>query len=259
MGEDVSRGALSEEVAGSALPRTNWDRGTVAELRGAVYRGDGQAVVHSLRGRRLEDVLQMAGDGLLAALSKGVSEAREPTVRCAALLRERSDSGDDELADQLEAALGFRPAPLLRPLAVDLDELSSMLEGDPLRGGGRIDLESGETWPSGTEEVSDEGFGDEDDLDDAGNQRWLWVECLGSRGGYRDMEDFIGTVSDPRRRETLEVAIAARGAFGRFKAVLARWPQELERWHVFSGERSRGRARAWLVGEGHRPSIRRHP
>jgi hypothetical protein len=262
MGEDIGRpgrGALSEGVAGSARPRTSWDREAVAELRGAVYRGDGQAVVDALRERGLEDVLQMAGDGLLVALSKGVSEVREPAARCAALLRERSDSGDEELADQLEAALGFRPAPMLRPLAVDLEELSSMLEGDPLRGGGRIDLESGETWPSGTEEVSGEEFGDEEDLDDAGSERWLWVECLGSRDGYRDMEDFIGTVSDPRRRETLEVAIAARGACGRFQDVLAGWPGELERWHLFSGERSRGRARAWLVGEGHRPTIRWHP
>jgi hypothetical protein len=118
MGEDIGRlgrGALNEEVAGSARPRTSWDREAVAELRGAVFRGDGQAVVDALRGRGLEDVLQMAGDGLLVALSKGVSEAREPAAKCAALLRERSDSGDEELADQLEATLGFRPAPMLRP------------------------------------------------------------------------------------------------------------------------------------------------
>lgn len=262
MGEDIGgsgRGALSEGVVGSARERTGWNREAVAELRGAVYRGDGQAVVDALVGRGLEDVLQMAGDGLLVALSRGVPGARERATTCAALLRERSIPGDEELADQIEAALGSRPAPMLRPLAVDLEELSSMLEGDPLRGGGRIDLESGETWPLGTEEVRREEFGDEEDLDEAGNERWLRVECFGSGDGYRDMEDFIDTVSDPRRGEMLEVAIAGRGAFRRFKEVLARWPGELERWHLFSEERTRGRARVWLAGMGRRPAIRGHP
>ena len=258
MGEDIGRrgrGVLSEGGAGSARPRTSWDREAVAELRGAVYRRDGQAVLDTLRGLGLEDVLQMAGDGLLVALAKAVLEAREPAASCAALLRKRSNSGDEELADQLEVALGSRPDPMLRPLAVDLEDLSSMLEGDLLRGGGRIDLESGETWPSGTEEVWGEEFSDEEDLDEAGSERWLWVECLGSRDGYSDMEDFIGTVSDSRRQEMLELAIAGREAFRRFKDVLDRWPGELERWYLFSAERSRGRARAWLAGEGYRPAI----
>jgi len=237
-------------------PATTWDREAVAQLRGAVYRGDGQAVVDAIGERQLEDVLQMAGDGLLTAVSDGVADARDPAARSAALLRERSNLGDEELADQLETMLFSRPAPLLRPLAVDLGELSAMLEGDPVRGSGRIDLESGETWPPETEDVWGEELGDDEDLGGAGGERWLWVECLGSRDGYIDMEDFIGMVADLRRREMLEVAIAGRGAFRRFKDVLARWPGELERWHLFSDERSRGRARAWLAREGYRPSIR---
>jgi hypothetical protein len=43
----------------------------------------------------------------------------------------------------------------------------------------------------------------------------------GSREGYRD--------------------ISGRGAFRRFKDVLARWPDELERWYRVSNERERGR------------------
>ena len=96
----------------------------------------------------------MAGDGLLSAVSDGVADARDPAARCAALLRERSNSGDED---------------------------------------------------------------------------------------------------------RLEVAIAGRGAFRRFKDVLARWPGELERWHLFSNERGRGRARAWLAREGYRPSVRAKP
>ncbi len=220
-----------------------------------MYRGDHRAVVDAIGERQLGDVLQMAGDGLLAAVSDGVADARGPAARCAALLRERSNPGDEELADQLEAMLFSRPAPMLRPLAVDLGDLSAMLEGDPVRGSGRIDLESGETCPPETEDVWAEELGDED-LEGVGSERWLWVECLGSRDGYVDMEDFIGMVADLRRREMLEVAIAGRRPFRGFKEVLARWPGELERWHLFSDERSRGRARAWLAREGYRPSIR---
>ncbi|MDI9953258.1 MULTISPECIES: hypothetical protein [unclassified Rhodococcus (in: high G+C Gram-positive bacteria)] len=60
----------------------------------------------------------------------------------AAALRVRDWTGDDVLADQLDAALGTSPTPLLRPLAGDLDKLTSVLEGDPVDGGDRIDLKT---------------------------------------------------------------------------------------------------------------------
>lgn len=40
----------------------------------------------------------------------------------------------------------------------------------------------------------------------------------------------------------------------RFKDVLSRWPDELERYYQFSGERQRGRARARLAEAGYRPA-----
>ena len=49
----------------------------------------------------------------------------------------------------------------------------------------------------------------------------------------------------------LMIAISGRGAFRRFKDVLARWPGELDRWYAFSAERQRGRARAWLADAGY--------
>jgi hypothetical protein len=36
---------------------------------------------------------------------------------------------------------------MLRALPVDLEELAGILEGDPLSGGGRIDIRTGEVWP----------------------------------------------------------------------------------------------------------------
>jgi hypothetical protein len=138
----------------------------------------------------------------------------------------------------------------LHPLAVDLDELAGILEGDPMYGGGRVDLATGEVWSAPAVDYAREiGQEDEDESDDP--DKWLWVHCEGSRDGYRDMKLFIGTVRGPGRADRLEIAISGRGAFQRFKDVLGRWPGELDRWYAFSAERQRGRARAWLAGAGY--------
>ena len=61
------------------------------------------------------------------------------------------------------------------------------------------------------------------------------------------------------RAQQLAIAIEGRGAFRRFKDVLARWPGELERWYALSEQRQRGRARSWLTEAGYRvlPAARR--
>jgi Uncharacterised protein family (UPF0158) len=226
-----------------------WGTEAVRQLRGAVYRGDG-TIIEMLRGRLTDDVLQMAGDGLLDAVAQGVDGAVELASRCAAALRDRSWVGDDELADQLEAALGRGATPLLYPLAVDVEELASFLEGDPIYGEARIDLKSGEIWPPRDD------LDEDDEVDD--DDRWLYIHHQGSHDGYRDMERFIATVADPEIADRLEIAITGKGAFRRFKDVLSRWPEELSRYVIFRDERQRGRARAWLVAEGYRPASAAH-
>jgi hypothetical protein len=168
-------------------------------------------------------------------------------------MRGRADQAglgrDEELADQLNAAAGSSAAPLLRPVDVDLEELASLLEGDVLGGGGRVDLKTGECWPDSLD-------CQDDDVDDDNNQddRWLYVECVGSHGGYRDMELFIATLGRPEIAGRLQIAISGKGAFRRFKDVLSRRPEEFERYCLLSNERQRGRARAWLAAEGYRPA-----
>jgi Uncharacterised protein family (UPF0158) len=228
---------------------SRWDTAAVQELRGAVYRGDGSSVVEVVRGRVTDDVLQLAGDGLLDAITQNVQGAAALAQECAAALRERLWWGDEELADQLEAALGGRATPMLRPLAVDLEELASFLEGDPQHGEARIDLKTGEIWPYSPLF----GDADEDEDEDDEGDRWLYVDNQGSHDGYRDMERFIASVDDPDIADRLEIAITGRGAFRRFKDVLSRWPNQLERYYQLSNERQRGRARSWLAGEGYRP------
>ena len=106
--------------------------------RGAVYGGDGVAVIALLRAEPWpEYALQLIGDGLIAALGRHVDDATAVARECIAELRERGWDGDDELADQLDALLGTGATRLLRPLPVDLEELAGVLEGDPLSGSGR--------------------------------------------------------------------------------------------------------------------------
>jgi Uncharacterised protein family (UPF0158) len=221
-------------------------------LRAAVYRGDGPAVVELLGGVGADDdSLQLAGDGVIAAVMQRVDGAAELARELVVGLRRRGWEGDDELTEQLEAELGSGPSAMLRALSVDLEELAGVLEGDPLSVGGRIDLRTGEVWSRAAIEYSlESGEEDKETIDDP--ERWLAVHGEGSREGYRDMELFIASVEDPGRVERLAVAIRGRGAFRRFKDELARWPGELERWHAFSEERQRGRARSWLAAAGYR-------
>ena len=221
-------------------------------MRAAVYGGDGRAVVGLLGGVGAgDDLLQLVGDGVIAAVMQRVDGAAELARGLVVGLRQRGWDGDDELADQLEARLGSGPAAMLRALPVDLEELAGILEGDPLTVGGRIDVRTGEVWAQAAIEYAVEtGAEDEESADDP--ERWLVVHGEGSGEGYRDMELFIASVEDPGRAERLAVAIRGRGAFRRFKDELARWPGEVERWHAFSEERQRGRARSWLAAAGYR-------
>lgn len=228
-----------------------------AQLRGAVYRGDARAVIR-LAGPDLKinaTALQLIGDGLIRALTERIEGAAELAADCVAELAERDWPGDLVLGEQLQALLGTGPAPMLRPLAVDLAELADILEGDPTHGGGLLDLHTGEVWPQATieyaHESSEEIEGAPDEDDDP--ERWLPVECEGSREGYHDMETFIDTLVDPQQADRLTVAIQGRGAFRRFKDALQRTPDELERWFAFSEERQRGRARTWLADAGYKP------
>ncbi len=231
-------------------------RERLREFRAAVFTADGEALVSLLRaGPWPGNALQLIGDGLLAALAQNIGGARELAERCVTNLRERGWEGDEDLVAALTARLGAGPAPLLGSLPVDLDELVDVLEGDAVAGGGRIDLHTGEVWPQAVFEYGIESVeeGEDEDLDDDG-ERWLWVVSEGSRAGYRDMELFVAGVAEPDLAERMARALEGRGAFRRFRDELTRWPDLRDRWYVYSAERRRGRARAWLAAEGFTPA-----
>ncbi|MCE0764896.1 hypothetical protein LWC35_18590 [Pseudonocardia kujensis] len=220
--------------------RREWLR----QLRGAVYRGDGAAVVALLAAGEPLPVWQLIGDGAATALAHRADGAAAHAADCAAALRSRGWVGDVELAEQLDGLAGTGPMPLLRPLRVDLELLTEILEGDPLTTGGALDLQTGDVWPRSAIEYAEEDGSDVEAPDFEDGDRFRWVDG-DSRDGYRDMVDFIDTVADSRLAEGLRDAIHGRGAFRRFADTLARRSEvELSRWFEWSSERKRGRARA---------------
>jgi hypothetical protein len=214
----------------------------------AIFEADGPAVLEALTQLPLGHFAQLAGEGVLVALSQGVEGARTWAEACVTALEERGWEGDGDLASQLGVALGNQSASDRKVLPVDLEELSWILESDGISGAGRVDLVTGEVWPGSADDDAGEPGEDLPDGDDS--DRWLWVEHEGSQEGYRDMEDFIATVADEGRADRLSIAISGPGAFRRFRDVLERWPEEYERWFIFSDERRHARARAWLVSAG---------
>jgi len=198
------------------------------ELRVVLAEGDSERLLDVLDQGWPGDALQLVGDALgRSAITGAAARGAILALRCAAELRSRDWEGDVELAEALEARLGIGPVRLLRPIAVDLDELAMVLEGDPAQGGGRIDLRTGEVWPAAAIEYAQES-GDLDDDDD--EDRWLWVTCEGSRDGYRDMELFTALLDDADLAARLERALTGRGVFRRLKDVLAESPTDLQRW-----------------------------
>ena len=89
--------------------------------------------------------------------------------------------------------------------------------------------------------------------------RYIEIPQVESRDSYQDMVEFIGTVNDRHLQELLSVAIEGRGAFRRFKDVLARNRDEQERWYESRNARLRQRIMDWLAEEGIEPVFEPEP
>jgi hypothetical protein len=68
-----------------------------------------------------------------------------------------------------------------------------------------------------------------------------------AREGFHHMAAFVTTVPEPRLRAELQRALHGRGAFRRFKDLLASDSRERERWFQFKRERLRARMTNWLA------------
>jgi predicted nucleotidyltransferase len=124
---------------------------------------------------------------------------------------------------------------------IDLDELCHALEDHSGFSSWYID-------PSGKTHIYSDGMFDGEDVgrDFEAPDGYRRIEPIDSRDGYDDLVDFTVSVGDPKARERLERAIAGRGAFRRFKDVLADLPDLRAAWFRFHDVRLERRAIEWL-------------
>ena len=133
---------------------------------------------------------------------------------------------------------------------VNFEELRFAMEDASYEHQYFLDTETGEVILVSDYDDEEESTQRLEAIDEAEPGRYLQVPRAESSDGYEDMQEFIDTVGDKQLQELLEVAIQGKGAFRRFKDVLARDPAEQQRWFAFQMERLNARAREWLAEEG---------
>ena len=219
------------------------------EIRVAGAARDLERLVQLVTAHGIERHLQGAGEALLGILEDDRSRGQAPAQTLATRLTERSWPGDAELAELLVELAEGRPSERRR-IRADLDGVADLLEGSFEMGfGGVLDCETGDAWPEAVlDDWADDGHAPDPDADPA---RYLFVPNEGSRDAWDDIRDFANEADDPGIRERLLDAIDGRGAFSRFKRVLADHDDLRARWHAYSAEARVGRARDWLAGEGY--------
>jgi hypothetical protein len=82
----------------------------------------------------------------------------------------------------------------------------------------------------------------------------IYIEPIESSVEYRWMAEFAESVDDPGLRGKLKVALDGRGAFRRFKNVLADDRAQRERWFAFHGQRLREAMDEWLTDHDIEPT-----
>mgnify|MGYP000922518880 FL=1 len=136
-----------------------------------------------------------------------------------------------------------------RALKIDLEDLCLAMENSSYDLDYYLDLETGEVIFI-SDYMDDANLEELKDRIDENPDRYEPIPKAESSEDYDDMVDFISTVEDEHLVELLEVAIDGKGAFRRFKDVLARYPEEKERWYRFKNERMKERAISWLEDIG---------
>lgn len=81
-------------------------------------------------------------------------------------------------------------------------------------------------------------------------ERWLRIEPLPSRDGFRIMEDFVAGLPDGEQKRTLERTLSWKKPFSNFKRALTGMPELRQKWFAFQEECMRCHAERWLHGEG---------
>jgi hypothetical protein len=147
----------------------------LAALRSAIAQDDALAIAAAIEGHDPADLLQHAGAAVLAQLDRAPNRLDSLAFSLLGRLQDRDLPGDKELGEELLASLR-RELPPGTSLPVDLDELSTLLEGDPVSDlGGFLDLETGDVV---SRVLTDPAMVGDDAIDvEEDPERWLMVDC----------------------------------------------------------------------------------
>jgi hypothetical protein len=139
-----------------------------------------------------------------------------------------------------------------RQVPIDWDELEIALTWHSDESECYLDLRTGEVHRVSSFPVdrTDDELSEEAVEEAFAEGHLIRVEPFPSSVEYGWMAEFTATVKDARLRDLLEVALNGRGAFRRFKDVLADYPGERERWFAFRDARVREAMREWLDENG---------
>jgi len=145
-----------------------------------------------------------------------------------------------------------------RRVSINWDDLEMALTWRSDEWESYLDLRTGEVRRRQAFALRDELEDDELSVDEVENGlaegHLVHIEPPPSSVEYGWMTEFVSSVSDEGLRDRLAVVLDGRGAFRRFKNVLADHPAERERWFAFRDERLRSAAREWLAEHGIEPT-----
>ncbi|MEW6558091.1 MAG: UPF0158 family protein [Elusimicrobiota bacterium] len=137
----------------------------------------------------------------------------------------------------------------INKITVNIDEICGAMENNSMEIKHYFDLETGEiiTVSGFNNEYDDENVSDKIDEEP---DRYEAIPTISSGEAYRHMEDFIYTVKDEGLKGELSRAINGKGAFRRFKDVLAENPEEQIMWYDFHDKIIKQKATEWLESIG---------
>jgi hypothetical protein len=125
-----------------------------------------------------------------------------------------------------------------------------------------LDLKTGEVVVSIDEEIS----GEPDEVQallESDPERLVFIQREEGSEGWQRMSDFAAQVDEEDLRGALQAALEGRGAFGRFRAAISRYPDLREQWEAAEWNGHSREAELWLESLGvraifDRPAMVRH-
>lgn len=159
----------------------------------------------------------------------------------------------------------------MKKLKVDIDEIAFIMEmSNDFESTRLFDTETGEIVDIPGELMSAVESDDEDEIDNLpewekdlietvesvlsdNTGRYVEIPRKPSYESYNLMVEFASSVKGRGLREKLNIALDGKGAFRRFKNVLAGYPEEEKRWYAFKDDRLRHEVIDWLESIGIEP------